>query len=150
MRLFILASVLFSAQAFANCPDLSSTTSFCRSTTGQISGNENQVIAQETTDGVTTYFFTSEKDGESTTTTYIADGKSRREMIVDPDTGITLLNATTVTCKEGALLEHTTSFLDGQFLGVMDVTTTKSDEVVIRVFAGLRWGRDVDDTIVCK
>lgn len=146
MRTLIAVSLLFSTPVFAACPDLTSRAAVCRSTTGQVSGNENQIITQQTVDGVTSYTFSS----DSATDTYIADGKSRREMIVDPDTGITLLNATTVTCKNAALLEHTTSFLDGQFLGVMDVTTTKSDGVITRVFEGLRWGRDVDDTIVCK
>ncbi len=150
MRAIIAVLLLSSSPAFSACPDLSSITKICRSTTGQISGNENQVITQETVDFVTTYHFVADYNEGEVVKKFIADGKSRREMIVDQNSGITLLNATTVTCKDGALMEHTTSFIDGQFLGVMDVKTTKVGEDIVRVFEGLRWGRDVDDTIVCK
>ncbi len=151
MRLFIAALIFSSATAMSACPDLSSVTTTCKSTTGQVPGNENQVITQQTVNGITIYTFTSNNQyGEEITKTYIADGKSRREMEIDEDTGITLLSATTVTCADNALLAHTTSFIDGQFLGVMDVMTKRSGNTVSSVYEGLRWGRDVDDIIICE
>ena len=150
MRTFIAVLLFSTGPVYSACPDLSSVTTVCRSSTGEISGNENQVITQEKSDGVTTYYFSADYGQAQVSKTYIADGKSRREMIVDQNSGITLLNATTITCKDDALLEHTTSFIDGQFLGVMDVKTTMKSGVITRVFEGLRWGRDVDDTIVCQ
>lgn len=151
MRPLIAILVFSSSITFAACPDLSGLTTICRSTTGQVPGNEKQVISQETTNGVTTYTFTyTSQSSEEVTKAYIADGKSRRVMDVDPDSGITLLTATTLTCLDNALLEHTTSFIDGQFLGVMDIKTTKSKNTVTRVYEGIRWGRDIDDTVICE
>ena len=120
--------------------------------TGQINGSIDQVISQEKINGETTYTITSTspKSGETVTKTLIADGKSRREMEVDENSGITLLTVTTVRCLENSLLSHETSFIDGQFLGIMDVETSKSQNKVTSVYEGIRWGRDVDDTIVCE
>ncbi len=148
----ILASLFFSSVSFADCPDLSSSTKNCRSMTGQINGSIDQVISQEKINGETTYTITSTspKSGETVTKTLIADGKSRREMEVDENSGITLLTVTTVRCLENSLLSHETSFIDGQFLGIMDVETSKSQNKVTSVYEGIRWGRDVDDTIVCE
>ena len=151
-KISLLSLVLISTSSFASCPDLTSLTKVCRSSTGQTPGNIDQSITQELIDGVTNYIitFTSNQSGELVTKTLIADGKSRREIAVDEDTGISLLTVTTVTCSGDALLAHETAFIDGQFLGILDVKTTKSKNIVTSVYEGIRWGRDVDDTVVCE
>lgn len=151
MRFLIIVMTLMTTTAFSACPDLSGVTAKCQSTTGVVPGNTNQRVLQEIRDGVTIYTFISEAaNGEEETQIYIADGKSRRTIEVDPDTGISLLTASTYSCKNNILYGHTTAFLDGQFLGIIDTETTKKEGTLTTIYESTLFGREKSDVIVCK
>lgn len=152
MKTLMTFLFLISSNAFGACPDLVSTTLRCLSTTHQTSGNVDQKISQQTVNGITTYTFNyvSLQTQEEITEVLIADGKARRETQVDPDSGISLLSATTVTCAQNKLLTHTTFFVDGQFLGILDKEITKSGNIITNKIEGALFGRDVSDTLICE
>ena len=153
MRIFTLLLALNMSASYAACPELTIQTKVCKSKTGQVAANADQAVTQETVNAVTTYTFSHTSpysDEDMIKLNFIADGKSRREILVDPDTGISLLTATTVKCSSDKLLIHTTSFVDGQFLGVMDTEVTKKGNTLISVFEGARFGRDISDVITCE
>src|SRR5688500_16803360 len=99
MRSIALCLSLLSIPALA-CPELEGTYAVCRSQTGNSSGSANLIVKRSIQNGVTVYtaVSTDNESQETTESVYIADGKTRKTVEADPQTGMEIETTTKVKC----------------------------------------------------
>jgi hypothetical protein len=104
MRFLALATFIISSSALA-CPNLAGTYTTCRSTTGQSPGSTNMIVSQSVTNKITTYEVsaTNNETNEREQETYRADGIIQTQVILDPETGITLETSSKISCSATTL-----------------------------------------------
>lgn len=152
MRTLALIALVASTSAFA-CPDLAGTYAVCRSQTGNSAGSTNMVITQTTANKVTTYSVTSTdaETNERATETFKADGKTVSNTQTDPDSGITLQLATTVSCvATSAVKINMVVKFNGEQAANIVQTISKSGKTLTMVATGNNMGEEINETVICE
>lgn len=152
MRTLALALIALSSSAFA-CPDLAGTYAVCRSQTGNTAGSTNMVITQATANKVTTYSVTSTDadTNERTTETFKADGKTVSNTQTDPDSGITLQLATTISCvSTSAVKINMIVNFNGEQAANIVQTISKSGKTLTMKTTGNNMGEEMNETVICE
>lgn len=152
MRTLALIALVASTSAFA-CPDLSGKYAVCRSQTGASAGSTDMVITQTTANKVTTYTVasTDAETNERATETFKADGKTVSNTQTDPDSGITLQLATTVSCvaTSAVKINMVVNFNGEQAANIVQ-TISKSGKTLTMVATGSNMGEEINETIICE
>ena len=151
MRLIAFAFFISTSSALA-CPDLAGRYQVCRSTTGHSAGSTDMVVSQVINNKITTYTVsaTSEETGERQTEIYKADGKLKKEVVTDPDSGFSMTTETLVKCSGNVLsIDINVKFM-GEAAGYSKVKVTKNgSELYIdsKYFDG---EEEVSDREICQ
>ncbi len=152
MRTLALIALVASTSAFA-CPDLSGKYAVCRSQTGNSSGSTDMVITQTTANKVTTYSVTSTdaETNERNTETFKADGKTVSNTQTDPDSGMTLQMATTVSCVSttAVKINMIVNFNGEQAANIVQ-TISKSGKTLTMKATGNNMGEEINETVICE
>lgn len=152
MRTLAIIALALSTSAFA-CPDLSGKYAVCRSQSGNSDGSTDMVITQTTANKVTTYSVTSTDDetNERATETFKADGKTVSNTQTDPETGMTLQLATTVTCvATSAVKINMVVKFNGELAANIVQTISKSGKTLTMVATGNNMGEEINETVICE
>lgn len=151
MKFLVSALVLISTSAFA-CPNLAGKYTMCVSSTGQTSGSSDVTVTQEIKGGITHYTVTGTdlENNETSTMTYIADGKTKIESSTDPETGMTMTLKNTTTCIGQTVKIVAIPEIQNQQVGSMTVILSKKDGKMIEQYSGNIFGQTVSDTVICE
>ena len=152
MRTFAIALIALSTSAFA-CPDLSGKFAVCRSQTGNTSGSTDMVITQSTSNRVTTYTVSSTDadTNERTSETFKADGKTVSNTQTDPDSGMTLSLATTVSCIGTSSLKiNMIVKFNGEVAANLVQNISKSGKTLVMKTSGSNMGEEMNETVICE
>lgn len=152
MRTLVIVALALSTSAFA-CPDLAGQYAVCRSQTGNSAGSTDMVITQTTANKITTYTVTSTDSdtNERNTESFKADGKTVSNTQTDPDSGITLQMATTVSCvADSAVKINMVVNFNGQPAANIVQTISKSGKTLTMKATGDNMGEQINETIICE
>jgi uncharacterized NAD(P)/FAD-binding protein YdhS len=152
MRTLAIAALVLSTSAFA-CPDISGKYAVCRSQTGNSAGSTDMVITQSVANKVTTYSVTSTdtETNERATETFKADGKTVSNTQTDPDSGMTLQLATTVSCvgTSAVKINMIVNFNGEQAANIVQ-TISKSGKTLTMKATGNNMGEEINETVICE
>lgn len=152
MRTLAIAVLLASSSAFA-CPNLAGTYAVCRSQTGNSAGSTDMVITQTTANKITTYTVTSTdaETNERSSESFKADGKTVSNTQTDPDSGITLQLATTVSCvSTSAVKINMIVNFNGEQAANIVQTISKSGNTLTMKATGNNMGEEINETVICE
>jgi hypothetical protein len=153
MRNLVLSGFLlitFCASVWA-CPDLRGDFQRCESSNQTETDISRLSLTQQTAGGVTTYQVKTElrSDGTVTEETYVADGKTRRTVVTDPENQTTLKTEVTAQCLGQQLKINLKVAIDDQSVANVEVKVTKVGDKLIQVFKGTNLEEPINETVTC-
>lgn len=149
MRSLVLASLFVSASAVA-CPDLSGNYPVCRSNVPDSTPDQNIVISQAVSNGVTTYTTSStdSETGETTTESIAADGKVI-EVEANPD-GLPIAMKYSASCADNSLVMDVSLSVEGMDIGSAKSTLTKEGNALVTRTTGNILGEEIAEETICE
>jgi hypothetical protein len=151
MRTLAIATFLLSWSLYA-CPDLTGTYTKCLPTNGHSAELSNMVVTQNVENKITSYTVaaTNTHTEEREIEIYKADGKARKEVITDPDSGMSLETTSTISCKDSALKISMYMKLDGEDVGYSLVSVEKVGTQLIIDSHGFDGETEYTEKEVCE
>lgn len=152
MKIHLLcAFFLLSASALA-CPNLSGFYSSCRSTTGQLSGREDMTVTQISQNSIALYRLSwiSQETQDREEQFILADGRTYTQEQRDANTGLTVLQQITASCRQNVLTVNDTLIVNRQVVRDVATQLIRSGGVLRSALSGSLRGQRVTDTLICE
>ncbi len=151
MRALLFSSLFISMSAFAACPDLSGSFKICKSNSDDSSPSTDMVITQVVKSGIMTYTVASTSaEGERISEIYIADGKTRSQNQVDPETGLEFTFSQNVVCIGSSLKVKVGVKVPEQNIADLTMLATKTGQRLTMVTTGTMLEQPVSETEICE
>jgi hypothetical protein len=148
MKNLLLALILVSFSALADCPNLAGKYATCRSESGEVTAGS--VVTQTISEGVTTYVITSsdKKMGSEFTETIIADGVLRTSTIGAGSGQVTITSQG--SCEGNALVFDLKVFSPAQEFANLHFVISKNGSQITNATSGSTSAEQVNDIVICE